>query len=675
MNTKCTVLTVFVSSLCFALPSGRAETVLARRPPHAALQAVGLDQVRWTSGFWADRFDVCHRRVIPKMKEALLHPKNSACLSNFRVGSGIEQGAHRGVNWSDGDCYKWIEAMARIYAVTRDDVLDREMDYWINLIASTQAPDGYICTQTQLNPNKERWGMRTYHELYNMGHLMTAACVHHEATGKTTFLAVARQLADYLEEVFGPRPKELAHFGWNPSNIMGLVDLYRATGEARYLKLAGIFVDMRGTVKWGTNIWGDTQTFDPHPGDQNQNRVPLREESQAVGHAVTATYLYCGATDVVAETGDQTLRDALERIWRDMTEKKMYVTGAIGAHHHTVSIRHDKVHEAFGAAYDLPNRTAYNETCANIGNAMWNWRMLQVSGEAKYADVMERVLYNSALSPMNIEGTRFCYANPLERRQGMTGGRHDTLERWSVFTCYCCPPSVARMLAKTHTWAYGMSADAVWIHLYGSSSLETTLPDGGTVCLAQKTDYPWDGSVTVSVEKAPVQLTALRLRIPAWADQVSIRVNGEAIEGDFVPGAYYELRRAWASGDVVELDLPMEVVLIEAHPRVEAARNRVAIMRGPVVYCLESADLAEGVDIDNVSVPRYAKWTAYHAPNLLGGVTVLETTALVRSDSPMKELYRRLPKKSAQSAPLRLVPYYAWNNRGSGDMAVWLPVE
>jgi len=263
MCAKYTVLFVVVSSLCLALPCGRAEMVSARRSPHAAMQAVGLDQVRWTSGFWAERFDLCHETVIPKMKEALLNPKNSARLSNFRVGAGLEQGGHCGVNWSDGDCYKWIEAMARVYAVTRDDELDREMDYWIDLIARTQAPDGYICTQTQLNPNKERWAMRTYHELYNMGHLMTVACVHHQATGKTTFLDVARKLADYLDKVFGPRPKELAHFGWNPSNIMGLVDLYRVTGQTRYLKLAGTFVDMRGTVKWGTSEWGDTKTFDP----------------------------------------------------------------------------------------------------------------------------------------------------------------------------------------------------------------------------------------------------------------------------------------------------------------------------------------------------------------------------------------------------------------------------
>jgi len=675
MNTKKTALLVFVSWLWLALPSGRAETSLVQRSPHAAVQAIGLDQVRWTSGFWADRFDLCHHTVIPKMKEALLHPENSARLSNFRVGAGLERGTHSGVNWSDGDCYKWIEAMARVYAVTQDDELDREMDCWIDLIARTQAPDGYICTQTQLNPKKERWGMRPYHELYNMGHLMTAACVHYQATDKTTFLDVARKLADYLEKIFGPQPKELAHFGWNPSNIMGLVDLYRATGESRYLQLAGIFVDMRGTLKWGTSEWGDTIAFDPHPGDQNQNRVPLREESQAVGHAVTAAYLYCGATDVVAETGEQRLLDALERIWRDMTGKKMYITGAIGAHHHTVSIRHDKVHEAFGGAYDLPNRTAYNETCANIGNAMWNWRMLQISGQAKYADVIERILYNSALSPMNIEGTRFCYANPLERQQEMMGGRHDTLERWSVFTCYCCPPNVARTLAKTHSWAYGVSSDVVWVHLYGSSSLETTLPGGGVVHVIQETDYPWDGSVIIRVEKAPVQLAALRLRIPGWAERASICINDETAERDVVPGTYHELRRQWTDGDVVELDLPMEVVLMEAHPRVEAARNRVAVMRGPIVYCLESVDLAERVDIDNVRVPQNAKWASRRESNLLGGVTVLETTALVRPKKPMKELYRRLPRKSAQPTPLRMIPYYAWNNRGSSDMAVWLPVD
>lgn len=675
MGRSLSRLFVLIGILWPALQTARADSPAPKLSPHAKFQAIGLADARWTAGFWADRFELCHRTVLPKMKEALLHPENSACLSNFRVGAGLEQGGHRGTNWSDGDCYKWLEAMACVYAVTHDRDLDREMDYWIDLIARTQAPDGYISTQTQLNPKKNRWEARSYHELYNMGHLMTAACVHHAATGKTTFLEVARKTADYLDGVFGPRPKELAHFGWNPSNIMGLVDLYRATGEPRYLNLAGIFVDMRGSVKWESDEWGQVRPFDPHPGDQTQNRVPLRKETQAVGHAVTAAYLYCGAADVVAETGEKALWDALDRIWHDVTDTKMYVTGAIGAHHHSLSIRNDKVHEAFGRQYELPNRTAYNESCANIGNAMWNWHMLQIAGDAKYADVIERVLYNSALSPMSLDGTRFCYANPLARELDAPRGSHDTLERWSVFTCYCCPPSVVRTLAKIHTWAYGLSHDSVWIHLYGSSVLETALPGGGPIRVVQETDYPWSGKVTVTVQKAPAELSALRVRIPGWVDRPSAHINGKAVDGRLEPGTYCEIRRTWSAGDVLELDFPMETVLVESHPLVEEARNRVTVMRGPIVYCLESVDLAEGVDINDVRLPRDAVWTARYDAGLLGGVTVLETTARVRPAGPHSALYRPLPKGPAKPTPLRLIPYYAWNNRGPADMTVWLPID
>jgi DUF1680 family protein len=301
--------------------------------------------------------------------------------------------------------------------------------------------------------------------------------------------------------------------------------------------------------------------------------------------------------------------------------------------------------------------------------------MLLLGGAAKYADVMERVLYNSALSPMSIDGTRFCYANPLARHRSVPRGRHDTLERWSVFTCYCCPPSVARTLAKTNSWAYSLSDGAVWVHLYGSSVLQTKLPGGGEVRVVQKTDYPWDGRVTIKVEEAPSGLSVLKVRIPAWADRATLSVNGTAFEGAMDPGTYAEIRRTWSNGDVVELELPLEVALWDAHPRVEEARNRVAIMRGPIVYCLESADLPEGVNIDDVRLPRDAKWTTNHAPGLLGGVTVLETTAHVRSGGPWTGLYRRLPKQPPRNVPLRLVPYYAWNNRGPGEMTVWLSID
>jgi len=356
---------------------------------YCKLKNVDVGSVLWTKGFWAEKFELCKNVIILSMRRAMDVPENGAVFKNFAIAAGLEEGEHLGTDWSDGDCYKWLEAVVHVYGVTGDEELDRIMDESIEVISKAQDPDGYICTQIQLT-DKERWQERRHHELYNMGHLMTAACVHHRVTGRDNFLNIAKRLGDYLYKVFQPRPPELAHYGWNPSNIMGLVDLHRVTGDSRYLELAGIFVDMRGSAPGGD--------------DQNQNRVPLRNETEAVGHAVTATYLYCGAADVHAETGEEALLDALGCIWNDVTGRKMYITGGVGPLHQGVSKRRDPVHEAFGLEYQLPNATAYNETCANIGNAMWNWRMLGITGEAKYADIMEQVVYNSMLSAVTING-------------------------------------------------------------------------------------------------------------------------------------------------------------------------------------------------------------------------------------------------------------------------------
>ncbi|MFW6163472.1 MAG: glycoside hydrolase family 127 protein, partial [Planctomycetota bacterium] len=498
-----------------------------------------------------------------------------------------------------------------------------------------------------------------------MGHLLTAACIHHRATGKDSFLAVARKLADYLYGVFQPRPKRLALYGWNPSNIMGLVELYRETDEKRYLKLADIFVTMRGSAP--------APKGERHPGDQNQNHVPLREETKAVGHAVTAAYLYCGAADVVAETGDQELMAALDRIWHNVTERKMSVTGGIGALHHGVSERGDKVHEAFGPDYHLPNRSAYNETCANIANAMWNWRMLALTGDATYADVMERVLYNSMLSAWGLDGRSYFYTNTLAR-----GGpdvpllRNDTPRRWEVFRCYCCPPSVARTVAKLGAWAYSRADDGLWVHLYGGNTLATKLPDGSPLKLTQTTDYPWDGKISIVIEETQGGEFALRLRIPGWADGATVRLNGEPVDEEARPGSYATLRREWRAGDRVELSLPMGVQLMAAHPLVEACRGKVAVMRGPVVYCLESPDLPEGVRLAQIAVPGDIALTPRHEPELLGGVTVLEGEAVVRAIGDA--LYREATPARRRTARIRLIPYYAWANRGQSEMAVWLPL-
>lgn len=663
------------SSAGAVLGEGRGVTGTAASPG-VKMRSIDLDAARWTTGFWAQRFEQCSRVTVPSMYRVMQQPDNSATFENLKIAAGLKKGDFSGNFWSDGDCYKWIEAAASVYAVTRDAELDRQMDELIAVIAKAQADDGYIATQIQLTPRRRRWEDLKHHELYNMGHLLTAACIHHRATGKQSFLAVARKLGDHLWTVFGPRPKELAHFGFNPSNIMGAVELYRTTGERKYLMLAKTFVDMRGSAPGGS--------------DQNQSKVPLRVEQEAVGHAVTAAYLWSGAADVYAETGEKALLDALTRLWTDVTTRKMYVTGALGALHHGESQRErlrrwprDSVHEAFGAPHQLPNRTAYNETCANIANAMWNARMLTITGDARYADVMERALYNSMLSGIGIEGDDYFYTNPLRRcGPDVPLLSNDSATRWTDTTpkspvhCFCCPPNVARTIAQLHAWAYSVSEDAVWVHLYGGSTLETKLPGGRAVRLAQTTRYPWDGRITIAVEKAPAADLAIMLRIPGWATGSRIKINGQTHSGEPRPASYAEIRRRWAPGDVVEVELPMPVMLVEASPLVEETRNQVAVMRGPLVYCLESVDLPAGVAVPDVRLVRDARWQTVNEPELLRGLTVLATDARVRPKAdPNAGLYRPAATGPEGSIALRMIPYYAWSNRGASEMSVWLGVE
>jgi len=614
--------------------------------------------------------------MIPGVRQALSNPRNAAVLENFRVAAGLKKGGHRGTNWSDGDCYKWLEAVAHVYAATGDQALDSLMDEWIAVIAKAQEPDGYLSTNIQLT-GKGRLANPHNHEMYNMGHLLTAASVHHRATGKESFLKVARKLGDFLHRTFQPRPPKLAHFGWNPSNIMGLADLYRATGERRYLELAGIFVDMRGSASGGSDL--------------TQDHVPLRTETMAVGHCVCATYLYCGAADVYAETGEKALREALERIWEDMATRRMYLTGAIGSFRNGKSPRGDSVHEAFGAAYELPSRTAYNETCSNIGNAMWNRRMLAVTGEAKYADLMERVLYNSMLSAVGVDGKGYFYCNPLSWDGSAFGpSYHHTALRWSIHRCFCCPPQVARTIAKLHGWAYGTSDEGVWVNLYGGSALETA-GAGGRLKLRQQTKYPWDGRVRITLGPAKTRRFAVMLRIPGWAKGAGVKINASPVDAEVTPGTYLPLRRKWSDGDAIELLLPMKVRLIEAHPSAKNLRGKVAVMRGPIVYCLESPDLPKGVALDEIAVPPGIKLTPRFEKGLLGGVTVLTGQALrakpsqAKARTPAKAgwegvLYRELKAAGGGRPPegrkidITLIPYYAWANRGVSHMSVWLPL-
>ncbi|MFB3826773.1 MAG: glycoside hydrolase family 127 protein [Bryobacteraceae bacterium] len=637
-----------------ALAAAAAAVAQTAAGPYVKLKALDLNEVRWTGGFWAERFETVRRNALPVILEAIGNPANGAQYASFVKGPNLD--VKRLNWWSDGDVYKTVEAMALVWASTKDPALDRRMDEMISAFAAAQEPDGYISTPIRLK-RAERWQLLNHHELYNMGHLMTAACTHYRMTGKKNFLDVAIKVGDYLHATFQPRPARLAHFGFNPSNIMGAVDLYRATGNGRYLELAQTFVDMRGSARGGS--------------DQNQTRTPLRKEIEAVGHAVTANYLYAGATDVYGETGEKELLDALGRIWTDVTTRKMYVTGAVGNLFRGRSRLNDDVHEAFGLDYELPNRLAYTETCANIANAMWNWRLLGLSGDAKYADVVELVLYNSMLSGMGIEGKDFYYANPLRRHADEVPRvvrTQDPPLRSPVLPCYCCPTNLARTIAGLRGWAYAKSADALWVNLFGASRVETAIA-GGRMAVSQATDFPWDGVVRFTIEQAPPREASLMVRIPGWAEGATLDGRKPAA------GSYAALRRVWRAGDRVELLLPMEPRLVAANPYVESARNQVAVMRGPVVYALESPDLPAGVRLSEITLSSRARMTARFEKSLLGGVAVVEAEARVRPEGEWAGLlYRTLRPGPSRSMTVRLIPYFAWSNRGMSHMSVWLPL-
>jgi len=654
------------------------------------MRNIDLNDVRWTEGFWADKFKLCREAMLPSVRQGLLDPSNSEHLINFKIAAGLEKAPRRSVAWSDGDCYKWLEAVALVYQVTRNPELDRLMDEWIDIIAKAQAPDGYIATQIG-NDTANRLKMPHIHELYCMGHLMTAACIHHRVSGKDNFLGIARKTGDFLYEQFQPRPPRLVHFPWNPSAYMGLIELYRTTLEQRYLELAGILIDNRGSSPGG----GDHRNGGT---DQTQDRVPFRNETQAVGHAVCATYLYCGAADLFAETGENALLEALCRVWLNATTRRMYITGAVGSGGGDSS-RGDPLHEAFRADYELPNRSAYCETCANIGNAMWNWRMLALTGDAKYADVMERVLYNSMLSAVSADGRKFFYCNPLKWTGEQKGPhKHHTATRWSVHSCYCCPPQVARTIAGLSGWAYSVSKDELWVHLYSGSTLTTQLPNGTKVSLEQKTSYPWDGHITITFRNTPEKPVSLKLRIPGWAEGATLKINAKDSDSTPDPGSYATLRRKWSAGDTIELALPLEVRLIEAHPNVVELRNSVAVMRGPVVYCLELPKQQNGQSIWNegVFLPENIRFKSRFDRSRLGGITVLTGRALNAAEKQRfvsetqastssqdadwaNQLYRRfesrpLSESEVGNIDIELIPYFAWANRGVSWMEVWIPL-
>ncbi len=642
----------------------------------AKIQGVDMGSVRWTDGFWGERFAVCRDSMVPGLWKTLSNPDVAHAYRNFEIAAGCCEGEHQGPPFHDGDFYKWFEGLATVYAITKDSAIDKQMDDIIAMIAKSQRADGYIHTPVIIEQKNKgtdsKFSDRLNFETYNLGHLMTAGIVHYRATGKTSLLSVAQKAADYLDHFYATASAELARNAICPSHYMGVVEMYRTTQDPKYLALAKNLIDIRGLVKNGT--------------DDNQDRVPFRAQHKAMGHAVRANYLYAGVADVYTETGDSTLLASLNDIWEDMVGRKMYITGACGALYDGTSPDGtcyipdsiQKVHQSYGRDYQLPNVTAHNESCANIGNVLWNWRMFLLSGNAQYIDILELALYNSVLAGVSLDGKRYFYTNPLA-----VSDRVPFKLRWSkereeyIKLCNCCPPNTVRTIAEVQNYAYGTSDKGIWVNLYGGSVVETQLKSGSKVKLSQKSDYPWSGEVTLTVQEVDngAQPFSLFLRIPGWAKGSSIKVNGVA-QASPKNGEYAEVNRAWKNGDVVSLSIPMEAKLIESNPLVEETRNQVAVKRGPVVYCIESQDVPAGRSIFDLSIPSDIQLSAVPVKIAGSSIVSLEGKAnIVDNNSWGKQLYREAKSKEQGKASICLIPYYAWGNRGHSEMTVWMPVS
>jgi uncharacterized protein len=622
--------------------------------------AVAIDDA-----FWSPRLET-NRRVT--VRHDFDKCETTHRIQNFAVAGKLQPGQFEGLyGFNDSDVYKVIEGASYSLRLRPDPELDRYLDGVIAKIAAAQEEDGYLytagtiptLTQTPICcVSRPRWSdIASGHELYDLGHMYEAAVAHYQATGKRTFLDVALKSANLLTQVFRPGAR-LDPPGHQEVEI-GLVKLYRATGDRRYLDQARFFLEQRGNAA-GHKLYGA----------YNQDHVPVLEQKEAVGHAVRAGYMYSAMADVGALTGDQAYTKALGSLWNDVVSRKLYLSGGLGAR---------RENEGYGEGYELPNRTAYAETCAAIAGALWNQRMFLLHGDAKYLDVLERILYNGFLSGVSLDGERFFYPNPLAA-DGKRAFNQGQKSRSEWFDCSCCPTNVVRFLPSIAGAIYAQHDRDVYVNLFIAGKAELT-QDGVKLGVRQETRYPWEGKVTIRVDPARPVALALHVRIPGWAQgrpvpsdlyryadppaaPFTLAVNGQPGKPDIVKG-FAVLRRTWKAGDVVELDLPTQVRRVLAHEKVEADAGRVALERGPVVYCAEAVD--NGGRVFNLVLPDDVKLEARPRPDLLGGVTVVTGRALAL-----------VPGEDGRSVVTReqdfvAIPYYAWAHRGEGEMAVWLP--
>ena len=625
------------------------------KSPYAKLRQVPVRAVTIGRGFWGQRREINVTKSIPTMHDLL---EANGRMNNFRRLAGKSDTPQSGPVFSDSDVYKWTEAVG--FALQSGDLpeLRRMASKAIDEVVAVQEPGGYLNTyyledraQLRMSPQTQSTG----HELYNIGHMLQGAIAYYRATGDRKLLdAGIRFVDEFLLPNYGPAPRKPIVSG-HPEIEMALIELYRMTGDKRQLDLAGYILQGDERAKFP-----ERRTIYMFSG------TPFTSRTRLEGHAVRAMYACCGATDYYLETGDPSYWKTLNTLWQDMVSTKMYVSGGVGS-------RSDG--EAFGDAYELPNFRAYGESCAAIGNMMWNWRMLSATGDAKFTDVIERALYNGINSGMSLDGTLYCYRNPLAFDPS-TGDK--IRNPWYDVTC--CPPNLERTFASLPGYFYSTSSDGVYLHLYDNSELDWHLEDGTGLKVTQKTNYPWDGDIDISVSPAKPSDFTFYLRVPAWADVAQAAVNGREVAG-LKPGEYLPMRRRWTPGDVIHLHMEMRPQILEANPRVADDTGRVVVQRGPLVYCMEQVDQPNGVALFDVALDLGRKsgsqFQSEYRNDLLGGIVLLHHEGVAyersRSQSALYPRYTGQPPKMRR-VPLTFIPYYAWANRQATAMQVWTPL-
>ncbi len=611
--------------------------------------------VKLADGFWGERLKACRLTTIPL---AFNKCEETGRYHNFENATHPSDTIHvGGFSFDDTDVYKTIEGASYILQTYPDKKLENYIDSVLTIVAAAQEPDGYLYTSRTMNPKhphewagSKRWETVEIlsHEFYNLGHMVEGAIAHYQATGKRNFLDIAIRYADCVCREIGPDKGQLVRVPGHQIAEMALAKLYIVTGNEKYLRQAKFFLDMRG----------HTSRTDAY----SQAHLPVIDQREAVGHAVRAVYMYSGMADVAALTGDPAYVNAIDAIWDNIVSRKYYITGGIGARHEG---------ESFGGNYELPNASAYCETCAAIGNVYVNHRLFLMHGDAKYYDVLERTLYNGVISGMSVDGGAFFYPNPLESH-----GEH---ERQPWFGCACCPSNLCRFIPSIPGYVYAVKDRDVYVNLFMSNTAKLDV-EGKLVELSQSTNYPWNGDITITVNKNKAGKFGMKIRIPGWVQNkvvpsdlysysdgkqpgFTISINGTAVDSNIEKG-YITINRQWKKGDVVDIHFDMEPRTVIANENVAADRGRVAFERGPLVYCAEWPD--NEFDIHHIIVNQNPKITATNRPDIINGLITLTTDAQTLA-------YDATGALVADKVKLTLIPYYAWCHRGKGNMAVWLP--